>query len=43
MQDGFVKVAARTPEIRVADVAYNTKAILSEIRDAYEHLSLIHI
>lgn len=37
MQDGFVKVAARTPEIRVADVAYNTKAILSEIRDAYEH------
>ena len=25
MRDGFVKVAAVTPDIRVADVAYNTQ------------------
>ena len=24
MKDGFVKAAAATPDIRVADVAYNT-------------------
>ncbi len=27
MRDGFVKVAAVTPDIRVADVAYNTQNI----------------
>ncbi len=27
MKDGFIKVAAATPEIRVADVAYNTENI----------------
>lgn len=32
MQDGFVKVAARTPEVRVADVAHNVRAILEEVR-----------
>lgn len=36
MHDGFVKVSARTPEVRVADVAFNTKAIIAEIRDACE-------
>ena len=36
MQDGFVKVAARTPEVRVADVDFNTKAILEEVRRAHE-------
>ena len=36
MQDGFVKVAARTPEVRVADVDFNTKAILEEVRRARE-------
>lgn len=27
MKDGFIKVAAATPKIRVADVAYNTENI----------------
>lgn len=27
MKDGFIKVAAATPQIRVADVAYNTESI----------------
>ena len=27
MRHGFVKVAAATPDIRVADVAYNTQKI----------------
>ena len=36
MQDGYVKVAARTPEVRVADVDFNTKAILEEVRIACE-------
>ena len=27
MKDGFIKVAAVTPDIRVADVAYNTEKI----------------
>ncbi|MDR1131127.1 MAG: NAD(+) synthase [Oscillospiraceae bacterium] len=34
MKDGFVKAAAGTPEIRVADCAYNTTAILDMIRSA---------
>ena len=29
MNYGFIKVAAATPEIRVADCAYNTEAVLS--------------
>ena len=31
MRDGFVKVAAVTPDIRVADVAYNTQNICKMI------------
>ena len=31
MKDGFVKVAAVTPDIRVADVAYNTENICKAI------------
>lgn len=31
MKHGFVKVAAATPDIRVADVAYNTEQILRQI------------
>ncbi len=27
MKDGFIKVAAATPDIRVADVAFNTEQI----------------
>lgn len=34
MRDGFIKVAARTPEVRVADVAFNVESCLSQIRDA---------
>jgi NAD+ synthase (glutamine-hydrolysing) len=34
MKDGFVKVAAGTPEIRVADCEYNKNSILSLIKEA---------
>lgn len=34
MRHGFVKVAAATPDIRVADVAYNTENICSAIDEA---------
>lgn len=34
MKDGFVKVAAVTPDMRVADVTYNTEQICSEIKEA---------
>ena len=30
MRDGFIKVAASTPEIRVADVDYNKELIAQE-------------
>ena len=36
MQGGFVKVAVRTPEVRVADVDFNTKAILEDVLRAHE-------
>ena len=36
MKYGFVKVAAATPEIRVADPAYNARQIVSLIREAAE-------
>ncbi|MFB0919911.1 MAG: NAD(+) synthase [Oscillospiraceae bacterium] len=34
MKDGFIKVAAGTPEIRVADCEYNRASILNIIREA---------
>ena len=34
MQDGFVKVAARTPEVRVADVSYNVQRCIEQVRSA---------
>ena len=34
MQDGFVKIAVRTPRVRVADVAHNVKACGEAIREA---------
>jgi len=34
MQDGFVKVAACTPEVRVADVAFNVEQCVHQVRDA---------
>ena len=37
MKHGFVKVAAATPDIRVADVEYNTERILADISEACEN------
>ena len=37
MKHGFVKVAAATPDIRVADVSYNTERILADISEACEN------
>ena len=37
MKHGFVKVAAATPDIRVADVAYNTEKIREDIAEACEN------
>ncbi len=36
MRDGFIKVAALTPKIRVADCIYNREMICSQIQEAYE-------
>lgn len=36
MKDGFVKVAAVTPKIRVADVDFNTQQVIELYRKAYE-------
>ena len=36
MKDGFIKVAAGTPEIRVADCAYNAQASIALLRQAAE-------
>lgn len=36
MQDGFVKVATRTPEIRVADVPFNIGQCVRQVKDACE-------
>ena len=37
MKHGFVRAAAATPDIRVADVAYNTEKIKNDIREAWEN------
>ena len=34
MKDGFLKAAALSPALRVADCAYNTRQILTELRAA---------
>ena len=34
MKDGFLKAAALSPALRVADCAYNTSQILSQLKDA---------
>ena len=34
MKDGFLKAAALSPSLRVADCAYNTSQILSQLKDA---------
>ena len=33
MRQGFIKVAAATPRIRVADPAYNAKAVCEKLRE----------
>ncbi|RRF90038.1 MAG: NAD(+) synthase, partial [Coriobacteriaceae bacterium] len=35
MQDGFIKVAARTPMVRVADVDANVEGIVREVRESF--------
>ena len=42
MKHGFIKVAAISPKIKVADPAYNAGVIVEKMKEAYE-LSLIHI
>ena len=34
MQDGFVKIAAATPDLRVADCAYNASEIIEQAKQA---------
>ncbi|MBQ3793302.1 MAG: NAD(+) synthase [Lachnospiraceae bacterium] len=36
MRDGFIKVAAATPNIKVADVHYNAEQIIGQIKEAAE-------
>lgn len=36
MLDGFIKAAAATPKIRVADCAYNTNVIIELIKEAHQ-------
>lgn len=37
MRDGFIKVAAITPKIKVADCIYNSEMICRQIEEAYEN------
>ncbi len=36
MKYGFIKVAAATPQIKVADTKFNSEAIVAKIKEAYE-------
>ena len=36
MKQGFVKVAALTPKIKVADPIYNAEVICNKLQEAYE-------
>jgi len=41
-EHGFVRVATSTPQVRTADVAFNTQAVLAEARRAHEaHVDLL--
>ena len=42
MKDGFVKAAAATPDIRVADVAYNTENICKMIDETVANRGKSH-
>ena len=37
MQDGFIKVAAGTPKIRVADCTYNAEQTITLMKEAAAH------
>lgn len=37
MKDGFIKVAALTPDIKVADPVANRESISAKMKEAYEH------
>ena len=37
MKDGFIRVAAATPEIQVADCVYNREQIEQLLKEAYDH------
>ena len=42
MKDGFIKVATMTPDLRVADIAYNVGEVIKGIEKAYaENVSLL--
>ncbi|MCR5255436.1 MAG: NAD(+) synthase [Acetatifactor sp.] len=41
MRDGFIKVAAMTPKIKVADPVYNTEKVIEDLNKAYENKSKI--
>ena len=43
MKDGYIKVAAVTPQVTVADVKENTKEILKVIREAGALYYRIHL
>lgn len=37
MKDGFIRVAAATPDIQVADCEYNRKQVEKMLKEACEH------
>ena len=41
MQQGFIKVAAVTPDIRVADPLYNRESVLEKIKEAAENGAVV--
>ena len=41
MKDGFVKVAAVTPKIRVADTIYNKEKIMEKIEEAERQRAVV--
>ena len=41
MKDGFIRVAAATPEIRVADCEYNRKQVERMLKEAWEQKARI--
>ena len=41
MRDGYVRVAAATPEVQVADIDYNTSKIISMIKNLPDGTALV--